>query len=75
MFVYEKDTVENLSKKYSDEIGASPKDWVKQNRALCGFFGSTNKIVPQHTNFMIPTKIVVEANQIFIESLSSASTR
>ena len=69
MFVREKQTVRELSHKFSREIGGDEKDWIKQNRNLCGFFGSTEKIVPRYTKFRIPNPLVEEANQIYFSSL------
>jgi hypothetical protein len=69
MFVREKQTVRELSHKFSREVGGDEKDWINQNRDLCGFFGSPEKIVPRYTKFRIPNPLVEEANQIYFSSL------
>ena len=69
MFVREKQTVRELSHKFSKEVGGDEKDWIKQNRDLCGFFGSPDRVVPQYTKFRIPSPLVEEANQIYFSSL------
>ena len=69
MFVREKQTVRELSNKFSKEVGGNEKDWIKQNRDLCGFFGSPDRYVPRYTKFRIPSPLVEEANQIYFSSL------
>ena len=69
MFVREKQTVRELSHKFSREVGGDEKDWIKQNRNLCGFFGSPDKEVPRYTKFRIPNPLVEEANHIYFSSL------
>lgn len=69
MFVREKQSVRYLSHKFAQEIGGDEKDWINQNRNLCGFFGSPDKEVPRYTKFRIPSPLVEEANQIFFSSL------
>ncbi len=69
MFVREKQTVRELSNKFSKEVGGNEKDWIKQNRDLCGFFGSPDRAVPRYTKFRIPSPLVEEANQIYFSSL------
>lgn len=69
MFVREKQTVRELSNKFSREVGGDEKDWIKQNRDLCGFFGSPDRYVPQYTKFRIPSSLVEEANLIYFSSL------
>ena len=71
MFVREKQTVRELSNKFSKEVGGDEKDWIKQNRDLCGFFGSPDRTVPRYTKFRIPNPLVEEANQIYFSSLIS----
>ena len=68
MFVREKKSVRELSHKFAKEIGGDEKDWIKQNRNLCGFFGSPDKEVPRYTKFRIPNPLVEEANQIYFSS-------
>ena len=70
MFVREKKSVRELSQKFAHEIGGDEKDWVKQNRNLCGFFGSPDKEVPRYTKFRIPNPLVEEANHIYFSSLT-----
>jgi hypothetical protein len=72
MFVREKQTVRELSHKFSREIGGDEKDWIQQNRNLCGFFGSSEKTVPRYTKFRIPNPLVVEANRIYFSSLTQS---
>lgn len=69
MFVREKQTVRELSNKFSKEVGGNEKDWIKQNKDLCGFFGSPDRYVPRYTKFRIPSPLVEEANQIYFSSL------
>lgn len=69
MFVREKQTVRELSHKFSREVGGDEKDWIKQNRNLCGFFGSPDKEVPRYTKFRIPNTLIEEANHIYFSSL------
>ena len=69
MFVREKQTVRELSQQFSREVGGDEKDWIKQNRNLCGFFGSPDKEVPRYTKFRIPNPLVEEANHIYFSSL------
>ena len=69
VFVREKKSVRELSKKFAHEIGGDEKDWIKQNRNLCGFFGSPDKEVPRYTKFRIPNPLVEEANHIYFSSL------
>lgn len=70
MFVREKKSVRELSQKFANEIGGDEKDWIKQNRNLCGFFGSPDKEVPRYTKFRIPNPLVEEANHIYFSSLT-----
>lgn len=70
MFVREKKSVRELSHKFAKEIGGDEKDWIKQNRNLCGFFGSPDKEVPRYTKFRIPNPLVEEAHQIYFSSLT-----
>ena len=70
MFVREKKSVRELSQKFAKEIGGDEKDWIKQNRNLCGFFGSPDKEVPRYTKFRIPNPLVEEANHIYFSSLT-----
>ena len=69
IFVSEKKTVRELSTEYSTLIGGNMDDWIRQNKKLCGMFGSPDKIVPLYTEFNIPPKLVIEANGIFFKSL------
>lgn len=69
MFVREKQTVRELSHKFSREVGGDEKDWIKQNKNLCGFFGSPDKDVPRYTKFRIPNPLIEEANHIYFSSL------
>ena len=69
MFVREKQSVRYLSRKFAQEIGGDEKDWIKQNKNLCGFFGSPDKEVPRYTKFRIPSPLVEEANKIYFSSL------
>ena len=69
IFVREKQSVRELSQKLSKEIGGVEKDWIQQNRDLCGFFGSPDKEVPQYTKFRIPKTLIEEANHIYFSSL------
>ena len=71
VFVSEKKTVRELSEKYSCTIGGDTQDWIHQNKKLCGWFGSPDKVVPMYSEFNIPSKLVVEANGIFFKSLCS----
>jgi hypothetical protein len=71
MFVREKQTVRFLSQKFAQEVGGDEKDWINQNRNLCGFFGSPDKIVPRYTKFRIPNPLIEKANQIYFNSLTS----
>ena len=73
LFVSERKTVRELSERYSVDIGGDAKDWIRQNKNLCGLFGSPDKIVPLYSEFNIPAKLVVEANGIFFRSLSMGS--
>lgn len=68
MFVREKKSVRELSKKFSYEIGGEEKDWINHNKNLCGLFGSPDKEVPRYTKFRIPSPLIEEANQIFFSS-------
>jgi hypothetical protein len=70
VFVSEKKTVRELSEQYSNVIGGDKEDWIRQNKKLCGMFGSPDKVVPLYTEFNIPSQLVVEANGIFFKSLS-----
>ena len=70
MFVREKQSVRELSHKFAHEIGGDEKDWIKQNRNLCGFFGSPDKEVPRYTKFRIPSPLVEEANHIYFSSFT-----
>ncbi len=69
VLVRESKSVRYLSHKFSQEIGGDEKEWIKQNRDLCGFFGSPDKDVPRYTKFRIPSRLVEEANQIYFSSL------
>lgn len=71
VLVVKKDTVKNLSTKYSKEIGANPEDWVKQNKMLCGLFGSTNTEVRANSYFMIPMNLVEDATNAYMDILRS----
>jgi hypothetical protein len=73
LFVSERKTVRELSERYSVDIGGDTKDWIRQNKNLCGLFGSPDKVVPLYSEFNIPAKLVVEANGIFFRSLSMNS--
>jgi len=64
-----KKTVRELSVEYSASIGGKSEDWIRQNKNLCGLFGSPDKIVPLYTEFNIPSKLVLEANDIFFKNL------
>lgn len=70
IFISEKKTVRELSEQYSSVIGGDTQDWIRQNKNLCGMFGSPDKVVPLYSEFSIPSKLVVEANGIFFKSLS-----
>lgn len=69
IFISEKKTVRELSAEYSTSIGGNTEDWIRYNKKLCGMFGSPDKIVPLYSEFNIPSKLVVEANDIFFKSL------
>jgi len=67
IFIKEKQTVRDLSEKLSKEIGGQQKDWIKTNRNMCGFFGSTDKEVPMYSKFRVPNKLVEEANHLYFK--------
>jgi hypothetical protein len=62
-------TFQEFAEYCAKTVGGTEEEWSKKNSKLLGMFGTKNKRLKKNTRFQIPTSLVNEARDRFIETV------